>query len=324
MRTRRRLFIITVIGAILVLAGCATGRSDDPGGPGSVRIDHALGSAQVGANPVRVVTLGAADTQIATALGAQVVGAVRNPSSPDGNWPGVRPALSPAVTVLDSVRPDVTSIAALHPDLILATTAQSGYHDVYDRLSRIAPTIAYFDAPLRDPGEKLVDQIGRALGRSEQAAVLRERSDRAIDEFTRRHAASRAQRVAFGQFSAGTTYLMADPESQGARFFSRLGLRIPSAIADMRDAGGAGAALDMVTASQEELGVLGSADVGLISVFGGAPRQFTDIVTVSSTSLARSGRLHVIPVDLAAVLLQPNPATTDYALSGLRPYLTGS
>lgn len=83
---------------------------------------------------------------------------------------------------------------------------------------------------------------------------------------------------------------------------------------------GATAAMGMVTPSAENLGVLNDADLGLISVFGAEPAAFTSIPTVATSSLAESGQLYTIPVDLAAVLLQPNPATTEYTLDALQGY----
>lgn len=123
--------------------------------------------------------------------------------------------------------PNLEQIAALEPDLILATTAQSGYAEVYDRLSELAPTIVYFTAPLQDSGEDLLTQIGMALGETEAADELRRSSDQAIETFVTQHPGMVSKRIAFGQFAGGTTYLVADPNAQSARFFGALGLRLP-------------------------------------------------------------------------------------------------
>src|SRR5690606_32626896 len=59
-------------------------------------------------------------------------------------------------------------IAALEPDLILAV--QSGIEEnEYERLSAVAPTVAYLDRPWMTPWQDEALTVGRALGREDDA-----------------------------------------------------------------------------------------------------------------------------------------------------------
>src|SRR5688572_18842818 len=73
----------------LVLTACGSGRptSEPAANPGDdrfpVTIAHAYGTTTIPAEPQRIVALGYNDIAIADAVGAPIVGAVRN-YSPDG------------------------------------------------------------------------------------------------------------------------------------------------------------------------------------------------------------------------------------------------
>lgn len=169
-RTRRGLCGAAVVVTALLMTACGAsgGVETIPSERGSssfpVELTHAQGTVVISERPQRVVVLGSADAQIASALGVPIVGAVRDPSSADGNWPGMAEPLPAELLVLDSTGPNLEQIAALHPDLILATSAQPAYTQLYDQLSRVAPVVSYRTALLQDSGEDLVRLIARATG----------------------------------------------------------------------------------------------------------------------------------------------------------------
>ncbi|NWJ73393.1 ABC transporter substrate-binding protein [Pseudonocardia sp. ICBG1122] len=113
---------VLLLAGSVALSGCAPGGTgtSDPAGPAGaafpVTVLHGQGEAVVPAPPQRVVVLGAGDAQIASALGAPVVGAVRSPAAPDGSWRGVDPPLPAGVSTLDPLAPDLEAVAALRPD----------------------------------------------------------------------------------------------------------------------------------------------------------------------------------------------------------------
>jgi len=316
---RLRRWTITV-GAFALLAGCSSPAAEpepgaDAGGAFPVTVVHGQGEAVVPAPPQRVVVLGASDEQIAAALGAPVVGAVRNPVTGDGTWLGVDPPRPPETEVIDSIEPDLEAIAALRPDLILMSTAQPSFAAVYPQIAAIAPTVSYRTAPLQDSGEELTRMIGAALGRQAEAQALVDRADAEIERFTADHPVP--ETYVFGQFVSGTAYLVTAPDSPSVRFFERLGASVPPAIAALPpwQAG-------MVQLPDEQLPLLTDADLVLIGVPTPADEQALRAHPLVARSAAvTDGRLHVVGADIAALLLTPNPASVPALLDTLRPIL---
>jgi hypothetical protein len=81
----------------------------------------------------------------------------------------------------------------------------------------------------------------------------------------------------------------------------------------------------MITLSVEQLDRIDAADIALVSAFGDdADEAFLQSPLIASSSLVEEDRLHMIEQDLAAALLQPNPATTPFLLEHLTPLLTSA
>ena len=123
-----------------MLVGQAGRRS--PGG--SVTVKHAFGETTVPAPPTRVVSAGFTEQDGLLAVGVVPI-AVTDwfGGQPFGVWPWAQPKLGaaqPVVLNLDNGI-QVDQIAALKPDLIVATNAGLDA-DTYKKLSAIAPTIA--------------------------------------------------------------------------------------------------------------------------------------------------------------------------------------
>ncbi|MFC7739978.1 ABC transporter substrate-binding protein [Nocardiopsis composta] len=279
-------------------------------------VEHGQGTADIPAEPERVITLSWTDTQIADALDAPVVAAVRNPDSADGEWPGTD--LDDGVAVLDPVEPDLEAIASHRPDLILMTAAQLSFSQAYDRLSQIAPTVSYRRALLQDDGDELTGMIGAALGREAAARRLIASSEEAIEEFTREVGGLDGARVVFAQNHQGSTGVIVAGDSPVVVFFERLGLRVPTELARLAEGG---AELGAVQLSEEELHLLDTADAVFVNTPDGEER-FMDSPTVRGLDVSERGTVFPTGNELAGLLLTPNPATTGLLLDRLREPLT--
>jgi len=162
-------------GAAALLTACASEKPGAVAGDGSVTVKHAFGETKVPRQPTRVVSAGLTDADDLLALGVVPI-AVNDwfGAEPFGVWPWALPRLGtaqPAVLNLADGVP-VEQIAALNPDLIVATDAGLD-KDTYDRLTAIAPTIpqsgrdAFFE-PWRDQA----DAIGQAVFRHDDMQKL--------------------------------------------------------------------------------------------------------------------------------------------------------
>ncbi|TCK21538.1 ABC transporter substrate-binding protein [Pseudonocardia endophytica] len=310
------------VAVVLLLSGCGGAAPSSPSavaddGAFPVTITHGQGTVTVPARPQRVVVLGFADAQIATALGAPVVAAARNPSNPDGNWAGVTPPLPPDVTVLDGVTPNLEAIAAAQPDLILMTTAQPTFAASYPQISAIAPTLSHLGRLLEDPGDELVRAIGRATGRTAEADALVARSDATIAAAAARHPELRGRSYAFGQYYGGQTFVVVAPDGPTAEFFGRLGMRVAPGLARLpvQQAGTA-------VLPPENLAALDSADVAFFGLYApGDEQRFRSQPLARNLGVLQGDRFRVLTTDEASLLLAPNPATTEAILALVEPTL---
>jgi iron complex transport system substrate-binding protein len=174
--------------AVLVaaLAGCSTGSTsggtDAAAEPTSttsvdpdafpVTIEHALGSTTVEEEPTRVATLGWTDHDHALALGVVPVGATRITwgGNEDGSTDWFDAAVEEAgaeapVRYDDADGAPIDEVAELAPDLILATNSGITEQE-YAKLTKIAPVVAYPEAPWTTSWQTSLEMVGQALGRT--------------------------------------------------------------------------------------------------------------------------------------------------------------
>jgi iron complex transport system substrate-binding protein len=186
---------------VAALTGCSTGSTDaaadtaDPTMTTSVdpdafpvTIEHALGETTIEAEPTRVATLGWTDQDSAVALGVVPVGATK--ITWGGNEAGSTAWFDAAVEEAGAEAPvryddadgaPIDEIAELAPDLILATN--SGITEAeYAKLSKIAPVVAYPEAPWTTNWQTSLEMIGQALGRTALAGEVAAETEATIEE----------------------------------------------------------------------------------------------------------------------------------------------
>jgi iron complex transport system substrate-binding protein len=130
-------------GAALV-AACGSEEPGEVAKDGSVTVKHVFGETKIPAPPKRVVSAGFTEQDDLLAVGVVPI-AVTDwfGGEPFGVWPWAQPRLGGAQPVVLSLADgiQVDQIAALKPDLIVATNAGLD-QDTYSKLTAIAPTIA--------------------------------------------------------------------------------------------------------------------------------------------------------------------------------------
>jgi iron complex transport system substrate-binding protein len=109
----------------------------------------------------------------------------------------------------------VEEIAALAPDLILATNSGITEKE-YVKLSKIAPVVAYPEAPWVTPWQTSLETVGQALGRSQQAAQLADEAEARIRETREDYPQIEGSSLIFGYLSTADLstvgfYLPGDP-----------------------------------------------------------------------------------------------------------------
>lgn len=162
----RRSFLVLAAGTAAVAAGCSPKTPGAVASDGSVTVKHAFGETKIPGPPKRVVSAGFTGQDDLLAVGVVPI-AITDwfGNQPFGVWPWAQAKLGnaqPAVLNLnDGIQ--VNPIAALKPDLIVATNAGLDA-DTYTKLSAIAPTVAQSgqDA-FFEPWKDQANTIGQAV-----------------------------------------------------------------------------------------------------------------------------------------------------------------
>jgi iron complex transport system substrate-binding protein len=161
-------------GAALV-AACSSTKPGEVAKDGSVTVKHIFGDTKIPAPPKRVVTAGFTEQDDLLAVGVVPI-AVTDwfGGEPFGVWPWAQPKLGGAQPVVLSLNDgiQVDQIAALKPDLIIATNAGLD-QDTYTKLAAIAPTIAQSgpDA-FFEPWKDQATAIGQAVFKADDMQRL--------------------------------------------------------------------------------------------------------------------------------------------------------
>ncbi|WP_066296756.1 iron-siderophore ABC transporter substrate-binding protein [Arthrobacter luteolus] len=198
--SRMRSLAAVAAVAVLSLSACSTGSTSSDSGSGStaassdqfpVTIEHAFGETTIDAVPERVATVSWVNTDTALALGVVPVGMPLYEwgGNENGTTPWIDEALEELGAPIGSENAPVQypetdginfdEIAATDPDVILAAYSGITQED-YDKLSSIAPVVAYPDVPYYTSWQDSATMIGEALGKSGEAAQLVEDTEKAI------------------------------------------------------------------------------------------------------------------------------------------------
>jgi iron complex transport system substrate-binding protein len=215
---------VAVAAAAALLGACAPGpnATSAAGERGTTRtVQHAKGTAEVPANPQRVVVLDTGELDDTLALGVKPVGAVRVDVATDYlAYLGDQTAGIEMVGTISE--PNLEKIAALNPDLILSSTVR--HEELYEELNEIAPTVL---AP--DLGDTWKDNFllyAEALGKTEQAKQM-------LADFEKRAAAvgdtiGKGKTVSIVRFLPGQIRLYSDKSFSGT-VITDMGLKVPEA-----------------------------------------------------------------------------------------------
>jgi iron complex transport system substrate-binding protein len=253
--SRRPLSRAAVAAALLLavpLTACGSEDSSDTdtdnGGEGGssasaapfepVTIKHAFGSTEIDERPQRVVTWGWASGDAAIALGTIPVAMPKNSygATKEGLMPWQEEALKSAdaetpTLLTESEEPPFEEILKAKPDLILANYSGITKAD-YDKLSKIADTVAYPDQPWSTPWRDVVTTVGDALGKSEAADKLLDGIDDEVAAAAAEHPEFKGKTIAAVAIDPAAFYVYrgADPRVQ---FLEDLGFELAPSVDEL-------------------------------------------------------------------------------------------
>lgn len=166
---------MTIITVITVLTACSNTKDNDAKSLdeedkgkelASREIQHVLGTTTIEGTPKKVVTLYQGATDTILKFDMKPVGVVESWAQ-QPMYDYLKGDLDGVAYVGLETQPNLEEIAALQPDLIIAT--QVRHEEIYDQLTKIAPTVV--TTTLYDIRETTT-MLGQALGKVEQAKTL--------------------------------------------------------------------------------------------------------------------------------------------------------
>ena len=216
---------------VAVVAACGSDKPGTVADDGSVTVKHAFGETKIPSPPKRVVSAGFTEQDDLLALGVVPI-AVTDwfGGEPFGVWPWAQPKLGRAQPVVLSLADgiQVDQIAALKPDLIVATNAGLD-PDTYAKLSAIAPTIAQSgqDA-FFEPWKDQATIIGQAVFKADEMSEAHRRRRRQVHQRGQEQPAVHRQEgvVLQGTFAAGQCAVATLPGWR-TDFLTQMGFVIP-------------------------------------------------------------------------------------------------
>lgn len=227
----RRAFLGIAGAAGVMLAGACSSDGQSSAKPGTVK--HRFGETTVPAPPQRVVSAGLTDQDFLLAVGVVPIAITTWwGEQPFGVWPWALPKLGaaqPATLTLDNGIP-VEAIAALKPDLIVATNAGVD-QDTYMRLSQIAPTIPQSgDEPFFEPWKTQADAIGSAVFKVDEMKTLVTQVDDNLGQVKQANPEFDGKKALLLQGRLDGTNVVATARGPRTDFLTALGLQVPDSV----------------------------------------------------------------------------------------------
>jgi iron complex transport system substrate-binding protein len=246
----RTLALAALLAATLTLAACGddepAGTVTQSSGPAAagfpVTVEHKLGSVTIESEPKRVVALDFPSADAAIALGVTPVGMYEVNYVDGGVQEWTKEALGgeqPELIDTTSGIP-IEKIAALRPDLIVATNTYPLIADVYEELSAIAPVVGHVEGPGVDTWQQDTLLIAKALGREEQGRELVDAADAKVAAAREDNPEFAGATVSFFNYVPGDgLYVISDESDVSIRFLKELGFSgINDAVAGLKGSDG--------------------------------------------------------------------------------------
>lgn len=236
---------VSVAAMGVALAGCSTGAvgaessgaNTAPADAFPVTVKHVYGTTVIKSAPQRIATVSWVNDDVAIALGVIPVGMPKNEwgGNAQGSTPWKDAALKEAGAALGTAKApaqyseadgvNFTEVAKTNPDVILAAYSGLSRED-YDKLSKIAPVIAFPKVAYGTSWQDSTTMIGAALGKSAQAAALIAATEKTIAEKAAKYPQIKGKTFIYGNLepdsAAGVNVYTA--EDNRPRFLSSIGM----------------------------------------------------------------------------------------------------
>lgn len=285
-----------------------------------VSIQHKFGTTEINAEPQRVVALGNGgtdDIDALYALGVTPVAIAKDSFSSDGVYPWLKDRIDTKKTkLLDTLSGiDYEEIAALQPDLILATSDFTLDKD-YKKLAAVAPTVGFATTWGAQTWQEHVQVVGKALGKEDEAEKVIADTEDGIAKVKTDHPAldGKSYTLSMGNTPA-KIFTIASEDDFAAKLMSELGMGLAPAVTDIKTVSGSPTG----ELSFEQLDKL---DADLVIIAFTTPdlkKAFESSALVKNMSAVKDGDHLVTDAETVSQLRSPSVLGIPWALENLEP-----
>ncbi|MAU81692.1 MAG: ABC transporter substrate-binding protein [Gordonia sp.] len=309
--------IASLLVAALALSACSSpDESADEGAP--IQVNTSKGSVTINGVPKRIVTLGAQWIDVTLSFGITPVAYLDNIQVLTGSpapWASDQLQDSTPISTDDIV----AQVAKAEPDLILATSYMAdGQPEIYDSVSKLAPTIPGITGKQIDPWQDMVTFLGTVLREPEKAKEITAGVDEKINAAKQDMPGLNGKTYTMAyMFSNDQIQVMADPDDGATYLFSSLGMTIaPQLVAEFRKNG-----QPRFPISTENVPML---DSDLLVVTANTDQQMNALEKLPGYQGLRSvesGAVSRLSVAEIGGLNEPTPLSIPYVLDKMYPAL---
>jgi iron complex transport system substrate-binding protein len=327
-----RKFLTTLLTVTLAAGLAACGSVEDDSAPSAgdakadassafpVTVKHKFGSTKITKEPERIVVIGDGgtdDVDALYALGVTPIAVSKDAFAADGVHPWLKDRVDTKKTKLLNTMNgvDFEEVAALRPDLILATSDFT-LDKNYKKLSAVAPTIGYETAWGKQTWQEHVRVVAKAVGRQQQADKAVEETEDSIAEVKAEHPglAGRTYSLSIGNTPA-KIYTIASEDDFAAKLMSEVGLSLTPSVKNIKTVSGSPTG----ELSFEQLDKL---DADLVVIAFTTPelrKAFESSALVKNMSAVKKDRYVVTDVATISQLRSPSVLGIPWALDNLEP-----
>jgi iron complex transport system substrate-binding protein len=285
-----------------------------------VTIKHKFGDTKISAAPKRVVVIGNGgtdDVDALYALGVTPVAVSKDSFASDGVYPWLKDRIDTKRTkLLDTVNGvDYEQVAALQPDLILATSDFTLDKD-YKKLSAVAPTIGFATAWGQQTWQQHVQVVGKAVGKEQQAEQVIKDTEADIDKVRANHPkmAGKTYSLSIGNTPA-KIFTIASESDFAAKLMGELGLGLTPSVKNIKTVSGSPTG----ELSFEQLDKLDADLVIIAFTTKDLQKAFESSALVKNMSAVKKGDYLVTDVETVSQLRSPSVLGIPWALDNLEP-----
>ncbi|GAF42430.1 ABC transporter substrate-binding protein [Rhodococcus wratislaviensis] len=321
----RGILVAAVCAALAVgTAGCTANSDAGEASNRQTTVDHHFGTTTVEGTPSRIVATSSQWVDALLEFGVQPVAYLSAGAMGDerGLYPWESEVDDSAVeldrasmTQMGASLPE-EHIGGFAPDLILGSFAVADQED-FDRISKIAPTVAALGDVQVDPWESQVEVLGRILGEEDRAAEIIANTNGTVDGLADRLPALSRKTAVLPQFvfATGQLVVVADPDDGASAVFRRLGLTLPPTLVE--EAGATGGRL---TLSPERVDAL-NADLVVMLPNGGTRDDLMRLAGFAQLPSVQQGGLAVEDYATVVGFNTPSSLSLQCSLGRITPQL---